>query len=95
MAERHLKFLLTIEISSDGRIVDDVVIGLLEAIQITSKTVSILKDCIAETFALFSLEKAASRALQCMAQAKEITSKLLSDKTRRRIFNCKKNLIVF
>ena len=89
--DRHWRFLLS---SPQNHRVSHLV-DLPKAIQLMRQASELLEDCIARTFSLFAMELAEVRAAACMAQVRALTSHLLTNQTRSKIFNCRKNIIIF
>ena len=96
--DRHLRFLLHSQLlRREGNLTASVdhLLDLPDAIRLMQQASALLKECIARTFSLFAMETAEARAATCMAQVRSLTSQLLTNKTREKIFSCENNIIVF
>lgn len=96
--DRHLRFLLS---SQQLRSIDNGsasvrhLVALPDAIRLMKQASALMGECIARTFSLFKMETAEARAADCMSQVRALTSQLLTNRTRNKIFSCRKNIIVF
>lgn len=101
--DRHLRFLLgSRPLRSTG--IDNItasasvrnhLLDLPDAIRLMKQASALMGECIARTFALFAMETAEARAAECMSKVRSLTSQLLTNQTRNKIFNCRKNIVVF
>ena len=98
--DRHLRFLLNSQLlprkdNPTATASVDHLLDLPDAIRLMRQASALMKECIARTFSLFAMETAEARAATCMAQVRALTSQLLTNKTREKIFTCEKNIIIF
>eukprot|EP01036_Dinobryon_divergens_P022942 gene22942-31247_t len=96
--DRHLRFLLSsqqLRSIDNGRASKRHLVDLPDAIRLMNQASALMGDCIARTFSLFKMETAEARAADCMAQVRALTSQLLTNQTRKKIFSCRKNIVVF